>query len=169
MKLMKSFAVAALSAVAVAASAQEYKFAHVDGQKIISELPERVAANETLQAEATKLEEQLRVMQSDLETKYNEYLAERETMNELIRATKEKEIQDANQRMQNYQQLAQQQLAQKEQQLLMPIIEKYQKALEEVGQENGYIYIFDVSTQVVLYHSEQSVDVSDLVSAKMQQ
>ncbi len=167
MKFTKTLATIALSAVAVAASAQDFKFAHIDSQKLISELPERMAANETLQAEATKLEEQLRVMQADLETKYNEYLNDRETMPELIRATKEKEIQDANQRMQSYQQLAQQQLSQKEQQLIMPIIEKYQKAVEEVGAENGYIYIFDVSSQVILYHSDQSTDVSELVKAKM--
>ena len=57
--------------------------------------------------------------------------------------------------------------AQKEQQLLQPIIEKVQKAIDTVGEENGLIYIFDVSSQVVLYHSDKSIDAAPLVKAKM--
>jgi outer membrane protein len=63
--------------------------------------------------------------------------------------------------------MAQQSLAQKEQQLLGPIIEKVQKAINEVGTESGLVYIFDLGSQVILYHSSQSVDVAPLVKAKL--
>ncbi len=149
--------------------AQELKFAHVDSQMLFAQLPEKAQADSILQGEAKVLEDQLMVMRTDLEAKYNEYVEQRETMPELIRATKEKEIQDANQRLQSYQQLAQQTLAQKEQELLMPILEKYQKAIDAVGEEMGFVYIFDLSSQVVLFHSDKSVDVTPMVKAKLQQ
>ncbi|MCQ2202910.1 MAG: OmpH family outer membrane protein [Bacteroidales bacterium] len=167
MNILKTISLAAVAMVATAATAQDLKFAHVDTQALMSSLPEQQAAQATLQEEAKKLEDQLTVMNSDLQQKYEDYMAKRDSMPDLIRATKEKEIQDANQRIMSYQQMAQQSLSQKEQQLLMPIIEKVQNALNEVGKENGFVYIFDISSQVILYHSEQSVDAAPLVRAKL--
>lgn len=167
MKFLKVIVVIAAVAFAGKTQAQELKFGHVNIQQMVAELPEKIAADKELQSEATKLQEQLQVMQQDLQTKYNGYMAQRDTLPDLIRATKEKEIQDYEQRMQQYSQMAQQSLGQKEQQLLQPIIMKVQKAIDEVGQEQGLIYIFDISTQVVVYHSEKSVDCAPLVKTKL--
>jgi outer membrane protein len=131
------------------------------------QLPDKIAADKALQTEATKLQEQLQVMQQDLQNKYNDYMTQRDSLPDLIRATKEKEIQDYEQRMQQYSQMAQQTIGQKEQQLLQPIITKVQKAIDEVGQDQGLIYIFDISSQVVVYHSDKSIDCAPLVKAKL--
>ncbi|MCG8578625.1 MAG: OmpH family outer membrane protein [Bacteroidales bacterium] len=167
MKFLKVLVVIAAVAFAGKVQAQDLKFGHVNIQQMVSELPDKVAADKELQAEATKLQEQLQVMQQDLQGKYEEYMSQRDSLPDLIRATKEKEIQDYEQRMQQYSQMAQQTLGQKEQQLLQPIIMKVQKAIDEVGQEQGLIYIFDISTQVVVYHSDKSVDCAPLVKAKL--
>ncbi|MBK3517870.1 OmpH family outer membrane protein [Carboxylicivirga marina] len=167
MKFLKVLVVIAAVAFAGKVQAQDLKFGHVNIQQMVSELPEKISADAELQAEAQKLQEQLQVMEQDLGTKYNTYMAQRDTLPDLIRATKEKEIQDYQQRMQQYSQMAQQSLGQKEQQLLQPIIMKVQKAIDEVGQEQGLIYIFDISTQVVVYHSDKSMDCAPLVKAKL--
>lgn len=166
MKKILSLLAVALSAT-VAIEAQDLKFAHIDTQNLISTLPEQIAAQTTLQEEAKKLEDQLNVMNTDLQQKYEDYMTKRDSLPDLIRATKEKEIQDASQRIQSYQQMAQQSLSQKEQQLLYPILEKVQNAINEVGKENGFVYIFDISSQVVLFHSENSIDAAPLVKAKL--
>ncbi len=167
MNIFKTLCLAATLFTAAAVNAQELKFAHIDTQALLTSLPDHQAAQTQLQDEAKKLEDQLTVMSSDLQQKYEDYMQKRDSLPDLIRATKEKEIQDANQRIQSYQQMAQQSLSQKEQQLMLPILEKVQKALDEVGKENGFVYIFDVSSQVVLYHSEQSVDAAPLVKEKL--
>lgn len=167
MNIAKTLLIAGAMLAATAANAQQLKFAHIDTQTLVSQLPEKIEAETKLQEEAKKLEDQLQVMNSDLQKKYEEYINERETLPELIRATKEKEIQDAGQRIESYTQMAQQSLAQKEQQLLGPIIEKVTAAIDAVGQENGFIYIFDTSSQVILYHSDQSVDAAPMVKAKL--
>ncbi len=148
-------------------TAQELKFGHINIQKLVSELPEKKAADAQLQAEATKLQDQLKVMSEDLDKKYSTYLQQRDSLPDLIRATKEKEIQDLDTRIKQYNQMAQQTLSQKEQQLLQPIMQKVQNAINEVGQEQGLMYIFDISTQVVLYHSDKSIDCEPLVKAKL--
>ncbi|MBP5366143.1 MAG: OmpH family outer membrane protein [Bacteroidales bacterium] len=170
MKTLKTLCLIAALAVASAVNAQDLKFAHVDSEKLIADLPEKLAAEKELQDEAKKLEDQMTVMNNELQQKYQEYINGRETMPDLIRQTKEKEIRDAQDRLTSYQQMAQQSLAQKEQQLLTPIIEKVQKAIDEVGKENGFIYIFDINpqvAQVILYHSDKSTDASSLVRAKL--
>ncbi|MCT4645873.1 MAG: OmpH family outer membrane protein [Carboxylicivirga sp.] len=167
MKFLKILVVLTAFAFIGKVEAQDLKFGHVNITELVSQLPDKINADKELQAEATKLQEQLQVMEQDLAKKYEDYMAQRDTLPDLIRATKEKEIQDYQQRMQQYSQMAQQSLGQKEQQLLQPIITKVQKAIDEVGQEQGLIYIFDISTQVVVYHSDKSVDCAPLVKAKL--
>ncbi|MBP5419353.1 MAG: OmpH family outer membrane protein [Bacteroidales bacterium] len=167
MNTVKSLLIAALALVGLQASAQTMKFAHIETQKFMSELPEYIAATKTLQEEAKKLEDQLTVMRNDLQAKYQDYIQNRDSLPDLIRATREKEIQDADQRIQSYTQMAQQSLSQKEQQLLQPLQEKVTNAIEAVGKEQGFVYIFDISTSVILYHSEESIDATPFVKAKL--
>ncbi|MBN2165510.1 MAG: OmpH family outer membrane protein [Marinilabiliaceae bacterium] len=167
MKITKYLIIAVIAFVGVSVFAQDLKFGHVDVQVLISQLPEKIDADKKLEKEAESLRNNLEVMTKDLDTKYNEYMASRDTLSELIRATKEKEIQDYDQRIKNFNMLAQQQLQKKEQDLLQPIIEKVQKAIDEVGAENGLIYIFDISSRVVLYHSDKSLDCAPLVRTKL--
>lgn len=169
MRFFKTILTAAMAVVATATvGAQELKFAHINSQKFLAELPEFMQAQTQLQEEAKKLDDQMSVMQNELQQKFQEYANKRDSLPDLIRATKEKELQDTQARIQSFQQLAQQSLSQKEQQLLSPILDKYQKALDEVGKENNFVYIFDTTSQVLLYTSEQSVDVTPLVRAKLQ-
>ncbi|MBQ2322946.1 MAG: OmpH family outer membrane protein, partial [Bacteroidales bacterium] len=117
--------------------------------------------------EAKKLTDQMSVMQNELQQKFQDYANKRDSLPDLIRATIEKDLQDTQTRIQSFQQLAQQSLSKKEADLMQPILENYQKALEEVAKENNYIYVFDTSSQVLLYTSTQSIDASPYVKAKM--
>ncbi len=167
MKSIKLLLVVVTILISSSTFAQELKFGHVNIQKLVAELPAKLEADKTLQQEAEKLESNLKVMNEELEAKYTDYMEKRDSLPELIRATKEKEIQEINSRLQNFQVMAQQDLQKKEQALLQPIIEKVQSAIDAVGAENDFIYIFDVSSRVVVYHSEKSVDVEELVKAKL--
>ncbi|WP_044117901.1 OmpH family outer membrane protein [Alkaliflexus imshenetskii] len=167
MKIFNLIAIIALFLTTSMVSAQDLKFGHINMQELIMELPDKLDADKKLQAEAQLLQDRMRVMSEEHERKFREYLSQRETLPELIRTTMEKEIQDIEQRLQSYQTMAQQTLQRKEQELYQPILEKIQRAVDAVGLENGFIYIFDLSSQVVLYHSNKSVDCGPLVKAKL--
>ena len=64
------------------------------------------------------------------------------------------------------QQEIQNKIVQKRAELIQPIVDKVNKAIEEVGQDNGLMMIFDVSLGTVLFVKE-SQDVTDLVKKKM--
>jgi outer membrane protein len=71
------------------------------------------------------------------------------------------------QRIQNYQQTAQAQLNQKQTELLKPVFDKAEKTIEEVAKEKGLLYVFDIGSKVVLYKSNESLDVLPLVKTKL--
>jgi outer membrane protein len=148
-------------------SAQELKFGHVNSQQLIMELPEYMQAEKAMENEANILQDRRKIMQEEIERKFQEYISQRETLPELIKATMEKDIQDLQQRLENYDMLAQQSLSKKQQDLLQPILDKVSKAIENVGEENGFFYIFDISTQIVLYHSDVSIDCTQMIKAKL--
>jgi outer membrane protein len=71
------------------------------------------------------------------------------------------------QRIANFEQMAQQDLQNQQSELMRPILEKANKAVREVAEENGFIYIFDVGSGNPVYWSEQSIDVMPLVKTKL--
>jgi len=75
-------------------------------------------------------------------------------------------LQSLQQRIIEYQQSAQQDIQRKQYDLQVPIIEKIQNAINSVGKENGFAYIFDVSQGSVIY-TEGGEDVMALVKAEL--
>lgn len=142
------------------------KVAHIDLDSLISLLPESKAAQESVQDYAKQLEQQVIAMQSELQTKYTEYQEKAKDLPELVRASKEKELNDLNQRIQDFQQQAQVDYQKKSAEISKPIYEKAKKAIDQVAKENAYKYVLDTSTGLVLY-SEPTDDIMALVIKKM--
>ena len=129
-------------------------------------MPGRDSVQKVMDAYLVTLQTQLKNMQAELETKYNDYTANEKTYSELIKTTKQKELQDLNERIQTFQNTAQEDWQNKENELLTPIINKAKKGIEDVAKENGYTYVFDTSVGVLLYF-EPSDDIMPLVKKKL--
>ena len=147
--------------------AQNYKFGHINTQELLILMPERDSAQQVLQKYAKELEDQLETMRVELNNKYNDYINEQENLTDLIKQTKEQEINDLNQRIQGFETTAQQELARKERELFQPIVEKAQNAIKEVAKENKFTYVFDLATGALIYFSEDSEDILPLVKKKL--
>ena len=168
---MKKLAIALLIGIASFASFDSQaqtknKFGHIDSQSLLEMMPEKDAADKQLEEFGKSLQSQLQKMMGEREAKVSDYLANEATMSELIAETMAEEIQMLDQRIQKFQQDAQQSLAKKEAELYQPILDKARKAIEDVAQENGYTYIFDRSAGSLLYQPE-SDDILNLVKTKL--
>jgi len=146
-----------------AASAQ--KLGHVDTQAILMELPERTDAQAAIEARAAEYEMEMTSMQQQLQTKLQEYQAKAETWPAAIRQQKERELQALDQGLQEFASTVQNDLAQMEQDLLMPMIERVQQAINDVGDELGFSYIFDTSAGATVYVGGE--DVGPAIRAKL--
>lgn len=144
---------------------QRLKFGHVNSEKIFTSMPERGQAAQAVEQFARQLEEQLMSLNQELEKKYTDYMEKVETFSPSIKQMREEELANLQQRIQAFQMRAQEDLQKKEQELLEPIYNKITKAIRDIGEEKGYIYIFDVGS--FYYHSEQSDDLTQDVISKL--
>ena len=157
----------ALFAIVPASMAQKnIKLGHINSNELMQIMPGRDDAQATLQKEVDDLQNTLKTMQSELETRYNDYMAKESQMSDLIKQTKQRELQDMGSRIEEFQKNAQQQLQDREQELLKPIIDRARKAIEDVAKENNYTYIFDAGVGTLLY-SQDSADIMPLVKKKL--
>lgn len=147
-------------------SQAKLRFGHIDSNELLKIMPGKDSAQTKLQTFAKTLENQLKIMNAEFETKYQEYLTNEKTWTELIKADKQKELQGLQERIQNFQTQAQESLKEKETELLQPIIDKAKKAIEEVAKENAFTYIFDSGVGVLLY-DKGGEDILPLVKKKL--
>lgn len=152
-----------LGTSAIAIGQKNYKFGHINSQELMAIMPERDSAQAVLESFALKLENQLDAMQVEYNKKLQEYMAERDDLTEIIMQAKEQELNDLQTRIQGFQTNAQQEMQKRQGELMQPIVEKAQNAIQSVARENGFIYIFDVSVGSLVYFSEESVDILPLV------
>jgi len=142
------------------------KLGHLDFATLYSQMPGLDSVKTIFDEYNKSIQDQNAVMQAELENKFQEYQASVGTMSDIIRATKEAEINDLKSRLDGFQQSASADLQNKEAELTAPLIESAQKAVEEVAKENGYTYIFN-STEGLLLYSDPADDIMDLVKTKL--
>ena len=167
-KLAKIFAVIALvfCMSALTQAQNPVKIGHVEFNTLLQAMPGIDSVKIKLQTYQKTLTDQLDAMKAEFENKYGEYQAQSATMSDLIKQTKEKELQDLQARIDAFQQKAQTDLQAKQQELLAPIVEKAKTAIKEVAKENKYTYIFNAIEDIMLY-SETTDDVAPLVKKKL--
>jgi outer membrane protein len=163
----KLFLMAVILLGGAALNAQDLKFGHIDSRELLMSMPESDSAQAKIARLAADYDQQMEEMQVELNKKYDDYLQNRDKYTNLIRQTKEADIQEMQQRIQNFQQMAQEDLQTQQSQLMRPIIEKANKAVREVAEEKGFIYIFDIGSGNPVYWSDKSTDVLPLVKAKL--
>ncbi|GEM_PF-208908 len=162
--LILSFAFIAL--LATAGNAQ--KFGYCNSSVLLSELPEVKAADSDLKDFQTQLTKRGQEMVKSLQDKS----AELERKKEIgTIAPKDYDVQSAKlaeeeEKIKAYEQEVYTKLGQKREDLFKPILDKVNKMMQEVAIENKFTYVFDSSTQVIVY-ADESLDVTKLVKAKL--
>ena len=163
---IKVFVLVALTLAAMSVSAQ-VKLGHIETQKLIQAMPEWTEAQKKFQAQQDEVEKELTNLQEQFQTKMNDYAQNSKTYSDVIRTSKEQELQELRTRIQRFQETAMNELDKAHQSLMQPITEKAMNAIKEVAKENGYTYIFDLSAGPILYTSESSQDILPLVKKKL--
>ena len=142
------------------------KLGHINSNELMQIMPGRDTAMALLQKDVEDAQAELEAMKKEYETRVNDYLAKKDQLSELIRKTKESDIQNMGARIEEFQANAQKLLEERQEALLKPIVDRAKAAIEEVGKENGYTYIFDAGVGAVLY-SQDSDDIMPLVKKKL--
>ena len=151
---MKKITFLVLISLITLSTFSQNKFGYIDSQELLMLMPERKNAESEVQNFAKSLESQLAAMTAEYQESVQDYQSNEASYTDLIKQDKIAEITGLEQRIQAFQQNAQQSLQKKEQELLEPILSKARSAIEEVAVEGNFTYIFDKSVGSILYAKE---------------
>ena len=165
--MIKKLILAAFLALPMCIAAQTLKFGTVNTQEIFNLMPDKVTAENTLKSVSEKYEAEFKKLQEEFNKKYTEFQALDESTPQSIKDSRMRELQENSQKIQNFQQTAQQEIAKQQETLLAPISDKIQKAIQAVGAEGGFTFIYDLSIPAIVYHGTGAVNATPLVKAKL--
>ncbi len=148
-------------------SAQTVKLGHVNITKVLEAMPGYKAAEKKLQDFATQLQETLVNMEKEYTKKVQEYYEQEKDMLPAIKEVKAKEITDLETRMQKLQASSDEQMAQKQIELLKPLEEQVMGAIKAVSTDKGIAYVFDSSVGSNLLYYPASDDITESVKVKL--
>ena len=159
----------AVTATMMCFAAQAQKFGYVNTSEIFNVMPEKATAENTLKTVSDKYETEFKNLQDAFQKKMSDYEAADKDAStpQAIKDRHNQELQDEYMKIQNFQQTASQDLQRQQETLLAPITQKLQNAIQAVGAEGGYTFIFDEAAGAIIYTGTNAEDVSAKVKAKL--
>ena len=155
---MKKLFVIALAALAtLTASAQT--FGRVNFNELVMLAPEMDTAREAIAASQKEAEETYAAMVEEYQGKMTQYQQKQSTWTAAIRESKERELMEIQNRIQEFQQSISQELQQQQDQLTAPIQEKASNVVKEIAKAKGLVALFDVS-QAIYFDESKVLDIT---------
>lgn len=144
------------------------KIGFINSAAILSEAPGRAEAETRFKNEVTAYQAQLQRMSDSLQTMAAAFEREAPRLDSVTRATRAKVIQDRETAYQTRARDLDQQMQNRQAELIRPIMENLQKIIEQVRAEDGYSLIFDVASQTsVIVAADKSLDITQKVLARV--
>ena len=143
-------------------------FGHIRSQEILTAMPEYEKAQTDIETMKKQYDDELKRFENDFTKKYTEFQQEQANLPKNILERRQKDLDDLYKKGIELQQDSEQQLRQSWMQMIEPIAKKVDDAIKAVGQEGGYVYIFDLNSINIPYVSETlSTDVTAAVKSKL--
>jgi len=165
--MIKKIALFLIALLPLGAMAQNVKLGHVNSQEVISLMPELETIQKQLKDTQDLLEKELLKMREEYNAKVKEFVDNQATMPETIKQARQSEISLIEERINTFNQQATVDVQKKQQDLVSPVLEKVKKAINDVAEEGGYTYIFDIASQSIVYQSKTANNITPLVKKKL--
>ena len=144
------------------------KFGHIRSQEILLVMPEYTKAQTDIEVMRKQYEDDMKRVEDEFQKKFTAFQQEQANLPKNLLERRQKELQELSERGMQMQQDAQQELQQSWMQMLEPIAKKIDDAIKAVGQEGGYVFIFDLNaTQIPFVNETYATDVTSAVKAKL--
>lgn len=121
------------------------KFGYVNSTAIVQLMPEFTKAQNDLQAMQKQYSDEFDRLRTELEKKGIEFEQVKDSLPANILQRREKELQDIYTRLQQYEQESYQHLQQAQATKLSEVNKVLQEAIQAVGNEGGYVCVFDIA------------------------
>lgn len=152
------------------ASAYAQRFAFVDTEYILDNIPEYRSAQEELDELSVQWQKEIEAMYQEIEQMYQAYQAEAVLLPEEMKVQKQNEIIAKEKEVKDLQKKrfgTDGDLFKKREELIKPIQDKVYNAIEEIATEGNYAFILDKSSGASVLYLDVKYDKSDEVLNKL--
>lgn len=167
---MKRKMMVAMVALVATVGVSAQKYALIDMEYILKNVPSYETANEQLSIVSKKWQKEVETKLQEVQTLYKNYQTELVFLSDDMKVQREEDIiakeKEANELKRKY--FGQDgELFKKRESLMKPIQDEIYTAVQDVAQQKGYDMIVDRSSNMSLIYSSPKLDVSDLVLEKL--
>ncbi|UCH14402.1 MAG: OmpH family outer membrane protein [Bacteroidales bacterium] len=167
---MRKFVIILTALLVMAGVAYTQKYAFVDTEYILNNIPSYKAAKDKLDDTSEEWQKEIETKYSEIEQMYKDYQAEKVLLTDEMRKKREDQIinkeKEVKELQKNY--FGQEgSLYKKRQELIKPIQDEIYKAVKDIATESGYAVIFDTSSGPTMLYTNPRYDVSDEVLEKL--
>ena len=167
---IKKTLIALVAVIGCALAANAQKFALVDMEYVLSNLPSYEVANNQLEQLSQRYQKEVENVSREAETMYNNYKSQMPFLTDEMKKKSEEEIvakeKEAAELRSKYFG-PEGELYKKRQSLMKPIQEEVYNAVKKVADERGYMCIFDRASSADIIFASPRIDVSNEVLAKL--
>ncbi|MCU0649470.1 MAG: OmpH family outer membrane protein [Gemmatimonadaceae bacterium] len=149
------------------APAGAQRMAYVNTQQIFEAVPGRADAQAQFEKEMTATRGTVQKLQDSLQTLQAAYAKEEATLTPAQRDTRQKSLREKAQSYQERVQGLDEQMQQRQQELMAPLMDQVRLALDDVRQELGYAFVFDISAGQMIVSADKNLDITERVVAKI--
>ncbi len=145
------------------------KFGVVDLENVFQAMPESATMRTQIEESSKKYQDEFQQLREELDKLYAEFqtISQDKDTPDSIKELRLSDIQEREQKVNQFRNTAQQDLERLQEQLLAPIQQKISEAVKAVGAEGGYTFIFPNEQSLLLYQGTAVIDVTADVKAKL--
>ena len=155
-------------AVSGAAAQGPQKFGYINSQLVLQQAPGRANLEAQLKTQMDVFQKRMGVMQDSLEAMLTAYQKEQPTLTPAVRTQREEAITKKRTAFAQEAQQLEQKAADARETISRPLMEMFNRVLNEVRAEEGYAFIFDVGSEAqVIVAADKNLDLTEKVIARM--
>lgn len=156
--------------ITTTASAQftpQVSVAFVNTTQLLEAFPEKEVATQQLVALSDNYKKELELMQNEYNKKYSDYITYQSSLAENIKLRRMQELTELENRMQQFMELAQEDIENQEKAMLEPLKQKISEAIHAVGVERNYTVIYDLANPGIAFVSPSAIDANPYVKQRL--
>ena len=167
---MKKIILSIIAFFAIALGVNAQRFALIDTEYILKNIPAYEMANEQLNTISKRWQAEVETLQQEAQNLYKAYQAELVFLSPEIKTKKETEVVEKDQAAQDLKRKyfgADGELYKRKESLIKPIQDEIYNAVKEISEAKGYHVILDRATAMSIIFASPQIDISNEVLAKL--
>ena len=167
-KIIILFVVTVFAALSI--SAQQQRFAFVDSEYILNNIPAYRSAQQQIDRLSADWQREIEAQYAEVERLYKNYQAERVMLSEDMRKRREDEIVNKEQAVKDLQRRyygPEGELSKRQQELIKPVQDEVFRAIRGMAVEGGFAAVFDSAADASVLYANPRQDRSDEVLERL--